>query len=169
MYCAISAPRWPAQGPYSACGVYASCPNMPYQTQLRPVCFLTGNEASMPVWAGLSTALSCSEIGSFLLLSLARHCAKTLRSPDQPPLLVRPRQATKPASTHFNARQAFPHCNRPSVVPPHRGCALGMNAAVLGEPVAPVARELWDENQDLAFASLHNPFVRALADGSLPW
>ena len=31
-----------------------------------------------------------------------------------------------------------------------------------------IAEELWQENQDLAIACLHNPFVQGIADGSLP-
>jgi len=31
-----------------------------------------------------------------------------------------------------------------------------------------IAEELWQENQDLAIACLHNPFVQGITDGSLP-
>ena len=36
-----------------------------------------------------------------------------------------------------------------------------------GLPVDPTVRELWEDNQQLAFEALHHPFVRGLADGSL--
>ena len=42
-----------------------------------------------------------------------------------------------------------------------------MSSSIHGLPIEPIARELWFENEHLAFTALHHPFVRALADGSL--
>lgn len=35
-------------------------------------------------------------------------------------------------------------------------------------PVTTLSQQLWQENQDLAIACLHHPFVQGIADGSLP-
>lgn len=54
----------------------------------------------------------------------------------------------------------------------YRGVARCMEPAfaLTGEPESegsPISRQLWDDALQLAFLSLHNPFVRHLADGTL--
>lgn len=48
---------------------------------------------------------------------------------------------------------------------------MELSLVLTGEPESegsPISRQLWDDALELAFLSLHNPFVRHLADGTLP-